>query len=163
MFIIRAKVLTDSSEDQFARVKLYSEGVWEESPLIESINAIPLKVGDFVFVQMEDDSRQPLILGRAQGSYQHYSTATNGSVLFDSSNGSKWTVAYVRNNQLVIETSDGSKIEVDNGNIQVKVGTLTVTGALHVDGEVAPTNSGGFCAIKYCPFTGAPHIGNEIK
>lgn len=120
--IIRAKVLTSSSEDSFSRVKLQSPDIWEESYLVSSVGAIPLVKGDTVYVDITEGVENPIILGRAHDSSSEHSASFDGSLLFDSSNGSQWTVAYVKNDKLVIENSSGSKIEVTGDSITINGG-----------------------------------------
>lgn len=62
--IIKAKVLTCSHDDPYRRVKLQSPETWStESPLIESVNGLYLRVGEMVFVDVTNEM-SPLIIGR---------------------------------------------------------------------------------------------------
>lgn len=64
--IIKAEVQTDSSDDKMARVRLKSEGIWNQNTeLVQSVNGCPLSKGDIVFVSVEDGYYNPLILGKA--------------------------------------------------------------------------------------------------
>lgn len=62
--IIRAQVLTASEDSSDRRVKLKADGIWDESPLIDSINGLFLRKGEWVFVDVSDGYESPLILGR---------------------------------------------------------------------------------------------------
>lgn len=64
--IIKAICTTNSADDTMARVRLKSEGVWnQETELVQSINGCALSEGDVVFVSVEDSYYNPLILGKA--------------------------------------------------------------------------------------------------
>lgn len=64
--IIKAICTTDSSDDKMARVRLKSEGIWnQDTELVQSVNGCPLSKGDVVFVSVEDGYYNPLILGKA--------------------------------------------------------------------------------------------------
>lgn len=64
--IIKAIVQTNSADDNMGRVKLKSEGVWnQDTELVQSVNGCALSKGDVVFVSVADGSYNPLILGKA--------------------------------------------------------------------------------------------------
>ena len=64
--IIKAVVQTNSADDQMGRVKLKSEGIWnQDTELVQSVNGCPLSKGEVVFVSVEDGYYNPLILGKA--------------------------------------------------------------------------------------------------
>lgn len=64
--IIKAVCTTNSADDRMARVKLKSEGVWnQDTELVQSVNGCALSKGDIVFVSVEDGYYNPLILGKA--------------------------------------------------------------------------------------------------
>lgn len=64
--IIRAVCTTNSADDSMGRVRLKSEGVWnQETELVPSLNGIALSKGDVVFVSIEDGYYAPIILGKA--------------------------------------------------------------------------------------------------
>lgn len=64
--IIRATCTTNSADDKMGRVKLKSEGIWnQETELVMSLNGCPLSKGDAVFVSIEDGMYAPIILGKA--------------------------------------------------------------------------------------------------
>lgn len=64
--IIKAIVQTDSADDKMGRVKLKSEGIWnQDTELVQSVNGCPLSKGEVVFVSVEDGYYNPLILGKA--------------------------------------------------------------------------------------------------
>lgn len=62
--IIRAEVLTSSQDDDLRRVKVKSEGIYDESPLIESVNGLFLRPGEIVYVDVSDGYEAPFIIGR---------------------------------------------------------------------------------------------------
>lgn len=167
--IVRAKVITNSSDDEFARVKISCPTLWDESPLVESVDGIPLKKDDIVFVDVSQGYDQPLILGRAMSSLATPSKNGNGSILFESSNGKEFTIAFVKNNILNIYSSDNVEITIDKGKVIVKAPSVEIEsntlfkGSIQSNGSCKPTGTGAFCGIKTCPFTGAPHVGSVIK
>lgn len=64
--IIRAICTTASADDKMGRVKLKSEGVWnQETELVPSLNGCALNKNDVVYVSIEDGYYNPLILGKA--------------------------------------------------------------------------------------------------
>ena len=161
--IIRAKVVTNSSDDKYSRVKLQSDGLWEESELVESINMIPLSKGDIVFVDVTEGFESPLILGRAANKDYKPAESVEGEILYQSSNGSDYTIAFVKNNNLEIRNSNGVKISVNKGNVTISGASVSITqGSITIDGTVSPTGKGAFCAIPVCPFTGANHTGPKV-
>lgn len=62
--IIRAEVLTSSQDDDLRRVKVRAEGIYDESPLIESVNGLFLRPGEIVYVDVSDGYEAPFIIGR---------------------------------------------------------------------------------------------------
>ena len=69
--IVKAKVVTNSSEDSKGRVKIEAAGIWENSKEVGDLypvcNAIPLNEGDVVYVYLFDgDYSNPLVLGKAR-------------------------------------------------------------------------------------------------
>lgn len=169
--IVRAIVLTNSSEDKYARVKIKSPKLWTETPLIESVGGISLKKDDEVFVDISDGIVNPLILGRCTGSNIQYSENVNGSLLFESSDGSNYTIAFVKNNKLEIYNSGGTSLVCDASKIEIKSDKISINsdvtvegGSFKMNGVVTPDPKGGpFCALKTCLFTGAPHATSEVK
>lgn len=64
--IIKAVCTTNSADDGMGRVRLKSEGVWnQDTELVQSLNGCTLSKGDVVFVSIEDSYYNPLILGKA--------------------------------------------------------------------------------------------------
>jgi hypothetical protein len=64
--IIKAVVQSDSADDSMGRVRLKSEGVWnQDTELVQSVNGCALSKGDVVFVSVADGYYNPLILGKA--------------------------------------------------------------------------------------------------
>ena len=115
--IIRAKVTTNSSEDEFARVKVEVPGQINEFGPIESVNGIPLKKGDTVYLDVSNGYECALILGKAVDKTVKNNGDPKGSILFESSNGNDWVTAYVKDNIFCIETSDNNKIEISTNGI----------------------------------------------
>ena len=64
--IIKAEVQTNSADDSMGRVRLKSEGIWnQDTELVQSVNGCALSKGDIVFVSVTDGYYNPLILGKA--------------------------------------------------------------------------------------------------
>lgn len=64
--IIKAVCVTASADDAMGRVRLKSEGTWNQpTELVQTVNGCALNVGDVVFVSIEDGYYAPLILGKA--------------------------------------------------------------------------------------------------
>lgn len=166
--IVRAKVLSNSSEDKYCRVRLQSAGIWDESELVESIGGISLKEGDYVFVDVSSGYENPLIIGRALQVTNYFHREVNGSVLFESSDGDRFTLAFVKNNKLEIYNSENVGIIVDGSGIVIKSADIKLSGGtleVKASKDVAPdsVNKGGFCAIPKCLFSGAVHTGTKIE
>lgn len=126
--IIRAKAISNSCEDIDARVKLICPDIWDDvpdAPLIESVGGIPLKKDDIVYVDVSDGFENPIIIGRAMGSLNTYGKELNGSLLFESSDGENFTIAFVKCNKLEMYNSDGIEVKVDVLNIHVKSDKVT--------------------------------------
>lgn len=76
---------------------------------------------------------------------------------------------------VTIDTSNGSTVNMDSSNIQIKRGNQTITlsnssttisspGMISVSGgSPAITGAGPFCSLPNCLFTGAPHGGNQFS
>lgn len=127
--IIKAIVQTSSSDDNYARVKLQADGIWDLSPLVMSIGQIPLVKGESVFVDVSDGFENPIILGRCSDSTTKKFKSTNGSILFQSGSDASWVVGFVKNNKLEVHTSsnvslviDGSKVTVDAMEVEFNGG-----------------------------------------
>lgn len=120
--VIKATVDSNSSDDTYCRVKLISPGIWQETGLISSIGGIPLKKGDSVYVDVSEGYENPMILGRASDKTNkfHNTPEKGGSILFESSNGTKWTVGHVKNDILNIVTSEGLTLKLNGSIISIK-------------------------------------------
>lgn len=126
--IIKAIVKSNSVDDSYARVKLASDGIWTETGLVCSINGIALKTGDSVYVDVSDGYECPLILGRALDNTNKFEYTHEGSILFESSNGSDWTLGFVNLGKLKIVNSEGTTIVVDGANISIESDQITING-----------------------------------
>lgn len=98
---------------------------------------------------------------------EHGFIHSNGSYDYYDSSGKR----YVTHGSTKI-TMEDTKILIENAtdlevtgitNLTINATTVEVTGGTFtMDGSVAPTGSGPFCAIPNCLFTGAPHIGKTV-
>lgn len=124
--IVKAKVVTNSSEDSKGRVKIEAAGIWENSKEVGDLypvcNATPLNEGDVVYVYLFDgDYSNPLVLGKARDNNfdPSISVPSSFSVLWDSvsKDGSYWSIAYTEGEELYIENSKGMVMAVSGGDI----------------------------------------------
>lgn len=122
--IIKATTITSSSDDNYARVRLKSEGIWDESPLVMSINQLPLVKGESVFVDVSDGYENPIILGRCSDSDTKKMKPTNGSVLFQSGSEQSWIVGFVKSNKLEVHTSSNVSITIEGDKVKINAGTV---------------------------------------
>lgn len=124
--IIKAIVITNSTEDLYGRVKVKSEGLWKETPLISVLNGIPLKKDDVVYVDVSEGFINPFIIGKAIDTDQKKSKNLDGQILFDSSDGDKWTIAAIRGSNLEIHNSKGLEIVISGGDIKIKAENIKI-------------------------------------
>jgi len=117
-------------------------------------------------LQVEDDDSFILIVKKSEKKIDL--TDWNGNKLVIDENGAK--VTDKNSNEI---TMDGSGVIVkdNNGNkVELAAGGATITttqgkitgGMLTVNGNAAPTGQGPFCALPFCPITGAPHVGQTV-
>lgn len=160
--IVRATVVTNSSDDASARVKVKSPLLWDESPLMPSVNGIPLKKGDIVFVDVTDGVDNSYIVGRSFDATMSYSRSVNGSLLFESSNGADWTIAFVKNDALEIYNSRNSAITVKGSEIVVNASSVRIEGNLSHSGSLNLTGAvpAGNLMAGEIPVTGTLTLTN---
>ena len=127
MRVVKAEVLTSSSDDDLCRVKLKSAGLWDESPLIQSVAGVPLIKGNLVYVDITQPE-SPLILGPASDKKTTHVTNLKGSVLFESKRDNNWVIAYVDGNKLNIADSGGVSIEINNGRVKIEANSVEFNG-----------------------------------
>lgn len=120
--VIKAIVDSNSSSDPYSRVKLKSTGVWESTGLVNSLNGIPLKKGDCVYVDVSQGYENPFIIGRSMTKDNNFHTKVEGSLIFESSDGKNWTICYVKNNTFVIQNSNEVTLEILEGTIIMNKG-----------------------------------------
>ena len=175
--IIKAIVLTSTVEHKTHRVKLKSEGMWEESNPASVLGDISLNVGDTVYVDASNYS-EPIVLGKVRDNNYKTNSTLEGHQIFETITKSGWSVLSANGNQVVLENNQGVKLElsgssmkikssqfdVEGNNITIKGGNVKITGGnLEIKGTATTDMNGPFCAIKMCPFTGAPHIGSKVS
>lgn len=122
--IIKATTTTSSDDDNYARVKLKADGIWEESPLVMSINQLSLVKGESVFVDVSDGYENPIILGRCSDSDTKKMKSTNGSILFQSGSEQSWVVGFVKSGKLEVHTSSNVSITVEGDTIKINAGNV---------------------------------------
>ena len=144
--IVQAEVTTNSSEDKQMRVKIKSEGIWSDTPLIPSVGGLPLNKGNIVYVYCEgNDFSNPIIVGRAMNKSVTYKKSDNGSILWESVDGSNWSICYVMGSTIKISTSMGLEIKVDGGSVDIDAQSLTIkdstvvkhSGFVNITGTIA--------------------------
>lgn len=121
---IKATVRSNSVDDTYNRVKLKATNIWNETALIPSIGGIPLKTGDIVYVDVSEGYENPMIIGRSMDERNTFTQEIpqGGSLLFESSNGTDWTIAFVKNNILNIVNSNNTRFEIEKDTIKVNGG-----------------------------------------
>lgn len=139
--IAKAKVLTNSADDEKGRVKVYSPCLWEESLLLPVFNQVPLNVDDIVYVWSEDDYATSLILGKCRDdSFKTNSSQPSFAVLFESVKEDTWTVGATLGDSIVIDNSEGTSISITKG-------VVDITGAdgatFKMEGDTITMNGGG--------------------
>lgn len=117
---VLAEVLTDSLDDKFFRVKLKSENVWVESPLICSVNAIPLKKGDLVIVDVSQGYDAPIIIGKHCASPSNFG---NAQIVAESQSKKDWSVIAMSSKTVTIKSSTGMTVEIGD-TIKINGGKL---------------------------------------
>lgn len=173
--MVKAEVITNCTEDPYWRVKVKSDGIWEESQLIPSLNSVYLEKGDTVLIEMTGMS-DPVIMGKLMDASQKSKNPMGGSpVLFQAKNGSKWIAAIVKEGRLEIKTSDGAEVLIEGGALDMEVETvdikatkitikgdnIEVVGSVLHKGVASPNAKGAFCGLPNCLFSGAPHSSDQ--
>lgn len=142
--LIKAIVKSNSSADNYARVKLSSEGIWVETGLICSVGGIPLKIGDSVYVDVSQGYEYPMIVGRSIDGTNQFEKDIEGALLFEASNGTEWTIAYVKDGKLHIANSSDTVIEVNGSSIKIEADLTQFNkgenGAVHIVGLTTKIN-----------------------
>ena len=85
----------------------------------------------------------------------HYSRETIKALPLCLFNDSALVNVSIEKGQMTIKAEGG--VEINAAETKLTGGTLTV------NGTAAPTGSGPFCGIAYCPFTGAPQCGSTVS
>lgn len=151
--MIMARVETNSAADKYYRVRLTSPKVWEKpTSLVRSLNAIPLKVGDYVYVDVTEGYNSAFILGKAFVAPSENNLPADSKdfqVLWETQDGIEWTVCAVRGKHLIIANSAGMMLTIDGTRVALE-GVM----------PGFPNSRGPFCGIPVCPFTGTSHITN---
>jgi hypothetical protein len=117
-------------------------------------------------LQVEDDDSFVLIVKKSEKKIDL--TDWNGNKLLIDENGAK--VTDKNSNEITMDGS-GVLVKDKNGNkVELAAGGATITtaqgkitgGTLEVNGSATPTGTGPFCALPFCPITGAPHVGSKV-
>lgn len=146
--VIRAIVTSNSSEDDYNRVTVKCEGIWDEkqgSPLIESVGGLPLIKDDVVYVDLTEGYEHPLILGRSHDKSGKHSKTPNGSILFDSSDGSNWTICFVKNNKFEFYNSDNVSVVLEANKLEFSNDSKV---KLTIDGDKIDLSADGAVTVK---------------
>ena len=151
--VVRAVVTTNSCDDELCMVKVKAPLLWDESPLMPSVNGIPLKKDDIVFVDISDGVDNCYIIGRSFDNQGSYAKDVNGSLLFESSDGSNWTIAFVKNDSLEIYNSKsssvtvkGDEVVVDAKSVKFKGSTLDIDNKTTITGDLVHSNGSLNCS-----------------
>ena len=114
MKLIKATVLTNSSEDIYGRVKV-KNSVWESNCLVGVLNNLTLNEGDTVYVDVSEGFESPFVIGFANDDTK--ATPDNFSRLFMSKSQDGESSCYVKGG--LIQFNGGS-----NGGL-IKIEELT--------------------------------------
>lgn len=171
---IRAEVLTNSSDDKYFRVRIKSEGFFDESDLVSSVNCVPLTKGDIVIVDLSQGIQNPIIVGKwFDATVKTKSTLSKGQVLFQSADSSDWVVTAVNPKTLKLENSNGMVIEISD-KIVINGGSLG--GLINIAQLTAKLNSfvtvfnahthpdkGVKPAVETSPFSASDYEDSKVK
>ena len=133
--IIRAICTTASADDKMGRVRLKSDGVWnQETEPVMSLNGCALNKGDVVFVSVEDGFYNPLVLGKAD---------RNDIVL---------NLLVDRINGLEDKVNEALKQQNDILNqLKTNMGLVAFVEGAYVWGGASPTAFGAMTPVKAIP------------
>lgn len=167
-------VLTSCEDNKYRMVKVKSEGIWTESPLLLSVNQIYLSKDDRVLIDIEES---PIIVGKIFDDLQlAVSQQGDGTILFESKNESDYIQSRISKEKVVIKTSKGVEVSITLENVDVKATVITIeapevtlkSDEIKLDGKISmthdiasPNGKGGFCGLKNCLFSGGPHTTSE--
>lgn len=186
MNIVKATVVTNCKDDPYWRVRVKAQGVWtEQSELIPALNSIYLDVNDEVLVGYDDNLYCPIILGKLYTESQKGADPVQGApVLFKASKDGNWIAATLQDTELVIQTSGGTKVylqdkalgaeiesvkvkatsvEVEADTALVKATDIELKGSVKHEGIATPNQKGAWCGIPACLFSGAPHTSDQTQ
>lgn len=116
MYIAKAKVTSNSVDNEICLVTLDTYGLVPITYKVPSVNGIPLVKDDIVWILLDDVGTNPIILGKS------FEVGNGDSVLFRSGNADdKEIKAYVNPDQFRLETK-GASIEMRKDSIVLNDG-----------------------------------------
>jgi hypothetical protein len=74
------------------------------------------------------------------------------------------SVIEIKNDQINITTGKSSIKMKKGGDIEINGSDVVITGGNLTTKVTANTDTmGPYCALKFCPYSGAPHIGSKVS
>lgn len=183
-----AKVIDNDDEDKEGKVQIYIEALMHgfkpsDYPWARqdkgATSAIPEK-DDMIWVYYEDEVnyRNPYYKNKLNLEKYHEHDKYDDEVKSSTGGSAEYPdvkYIYFENGVCIAVSSSDSKPEITIhhpmayifidkiGKMEIKTPMGEITGGmLTINGAVAPTGSGPFCALPTCLFTGSVHIGNKI-
>lgn len=114
--IIVATATTSSSEDDFGRVKIKAEDLFDTTEPILCLGEFAIVKDDKVFVDISQGYESPVIVGVLKEKSSDFDIQVFHS---SDSNKSKWSKLRVKQSKVSLETSDKVSITIDSGNISI--------------------------------------------
>jgi hypothetical protein len=78
------------------------------------------------------------------------------------------SVIEIKTDEINIVRGSSSIKMKKGGDIEISGSNVVITGPNHngnltTSGTVAATGNGPYCALKYCPYSGVPHVGSKVS
>lgn len=116
MFIGKAKITSNSSENDLCLVTIDTYGMTNHTYPVPSVNAIPLVKDDVVWVLFDDNGSNPVILGKS------FEVGNGDSVLFRSGDANSKEVKAVVNPDMFRLETEGASVEMRKDSIVLNDG-----------------------------------------
>ena len=116
MYIAKATVTSNSIDNSLCLVTLDTHGLTLSSYPIPSVNAIPLVKDDVVWILLDDNGSNPIILGKS------FEVGNGDSILFRSGDADKKEVKAVVNPDKFRLETDGASFEMSKDSVVLNGG-----------------------------------------
>jgi predicted GTPase len=74
------------------------------------------------------------------------------------------SIIEIKNDQINITTGKSSITMKKGGDIEINGSNVVITGGqLTTKGTANNDTMGPYCALKYCPYSGVPHVGSIVS